>query len=524
MPQLVTTDQLRQLEASLLGRTNIRPRSITEDKLAEGAASAAVVRDGVISDVHIGTLTLDALTVTGSMESSNFVTGSAGWHINADGSAEFHDLTVTATITGGSIDIGGNDTTSFHVDTSGQMWLGHGTFGSAPFRVTAGGDLTATSVTVTGTVNATGGIISGATGDVGTNALQWDASGNLWSGAATYAAAPFKVSSAGELTATEGIFQTADQGSGYLELGSAGAGEYIWGYTGHANELASGRMGFTQDVGAIGIFSVYPPRFNTGSAPMFRLYETSGTNYSTFENIDYVEIVGDLRVDGGSEAAPSVCDKDDTDTGIYWPSANVLGFTASGNNIMRMGTNSVSISHEDAHDVSSGYLLYMKDSTDASIIQRIDHAGENTTTSKIGIDIRLGANNSNSPGTNDDFMTFRKGDGTIVGSIDGTGSSGTNFNTTSDRRIKENIRPTEAAVLFDKIRWRTFEMTETGETRHGVVAQELWKVPELAYMVRKGNSKKGNVRLWTVAESGLVHIVAAKLVQLEQRLQELEAA
>ena len=50
-------------------------------------------------------------------------------------------------ISGGTIDIGGSDSTSFHVDSDGNLFLGAGTFGSAPFKVSNAGALTATSVT-----------------------------------------------------------------------------------------------------------------------------------------------------------------------------------------------------------------------------------------------------------------------------------------------------------------------------------------------------------------------------------------
>tara|TARA_Y100000592_G_C5447586_1_gene306876 strand:- start:36 stop:1655 length:1620 start_codon:yes stop_codon:yes gene_type:complete len=53
-------------------------------------------------------------------------------------------------ITGGSIDIGGSDASSFHVDTDGNMFLGAGTIGSAPFKVSNAGAVTATSGSIGG--------------------------------------------------------------------------------------------------------------------------------------------------------------------------------------------------------------------------------------------------------------------------------------------------------------------------------------------------------------------------------------
>ncbi len=60
--------------------------------------------------------------------------------------------TFTGELNGGTINIGGNDSTSFHVDSAGRMWLGAGNsaFDDAPFRVTSGGAVTATNLTLTG--------------------------------------------------------------------------------------------------------------------------------------------------------------------------------------------------------------------------------------------------------------------------------------------------------------------------------------------------------------------------------------
>lgn len=64
-------------------------------------------------------------------------------------------------ITAGSIDLG-SGTASWHVDTSGNQWIGSGTFGTAPFRVTNGGDVTMNSVTILD--KASGNVILNAGG------------------------------------------------------------------------------------------------------------------------------------------------------------------------------------------------------------------------------------------------------------------------------------------------------------------------------------------------------------------------
>ena len=63
--------------------------------------------------------------------------------------------------------IAGSGTTRVSLDTANGIHLGNNTFSSAPFRVTRAGALTATSVTITGEVNATSGVTADAITKVG---------------------------------------------------------------------------------------------------------------------------------------------------------------------------------------------------------------------------------------------------------------------------------------------------------------------------------------------------------------------
>lgn len=100
--------------------------------------------------------------------------------IATDGSATFSgtlsgvDGTFTGTLSGGAfsggtLDIGGDDATSFHVDSGGGIWSGASVANkaTAPFRVSSAGALVATSATITGTI--TGSTITGSTFQTGTS-------------------------------------------------------------------------------------------------------------------------------------------------------------------------------------------------------------------------------------------------------------------------------------------------------------------------------------------------------------------
>lgn len=108
------------------------------------------------------------LTAAGAVTMAGTITATAG----AIGGFTINSNTITATDfeidpSGKRITIG-SGTDIFIADGDEGLWLGHGTFGSAPFRVTKAGVLTATDATMTGTVTATAGQIAG-----------WDISGNI---------------------------------------------------------------------------------------------------------------------------------------------------------------------------------------------------------------------------------------------------------------------------------------------------------------------------------------------------------
>lgn len=109
--------------------------------------------------ITTGTLGAAEITLNGAnsiIKSSNYSAGSLGWKITGLGDAEFNDLTVRT-----ALDIGGSDASSFHVDVNGNLWLGASTYGSAPFKVSNTGALTATGANISGAITAISGTFNG---------------------------------------------------------------------------------------------------------------------------------------------------------------------------------------------------------------------------------------------------------------------------------------------------------------------------------------------------------------------------
>ena len=234
---------------------------------------------------------------SGSGAAETFISGSQGklrisssnFHLDDDGSVTMQG-TITATAGGtiGGFTIGSDNLTAtnfvlnttdkslsmgsgnniFIADADTGIQLGHATFGSAPFRVTPAGVLTATSATIQGAITATSGdiggfninsttlfsdskefVITGSTGQItgskvlftggkiggfelssttlsatnftidtsgksislgsGNNVFIADADSGIQLGHATFGSAPFRVSPAGALTATSATIQGA---------------------------------------------------------------------------------------------------------------------------------------------------------------------------------------------------------------------------------------------------------------------------------------------------------------------------
>ena len=142
--------------------------AITNAKIATAAIGTANIQDAAITNAKIDSLNASKITAgtisadriaAGSIDTSklNF-TPVSGSNVVATINASSEGITIDADTldlsgvlnVGDAINIGGSDSTSFHVDSSGNMFLGAGTIGSAPFKVTNAGVVTATNYTLTG--------------------------------------------------------------------------------------------------------------------------------------------------------------------------------------------------------------------------------------------------------------------------------------------------------------------------------------------------------------------------------------
>lgn len=127
---------------------SFNPVVFGESPSLQGAFTDNIDPSTIAAGEFIGQNTVQA----GYLQSSNFVTGSAGWRLTAAGDFEGNAGTFRGSLVANSIDIPDTTTAnSFHVNSSGDTWWGATAIGSAVAKVTKAGAATFTSVNIGGT-------------------------------------------------------------------------------------------------------------------------------------------------------------------------------------------------------------------------------------------------------------------------------------------------------------------------------------------------------------------------------------
>ena len=145
-----------------------------------------------------------------------------------------------------------------------------------------------------------------------------------------------------------------------------------------------------------------------------------------------------------------------------------------------------------------------------------------------GLDVADSANASGAT-----FCQFRNSASTPIGTITRVGTTNAVvYNTTSDGRLKENLRDfTDSGRLIDSLKPRVFDWKnsdENGKNVVGFVAQEEHAAdPIFAHIgaVSVGDEDPETItKQWQRSDSALIPILVAELKALRQRVAALETS
>lgn len=176
--------------------------------------SSASIRGGLKAEsVYINADNRWRRNNTDTAVSDEFKVGSSTKYLYFDGT----NLSFTGAISSGTIDIGGSDATSFHVDSAGNMWLGASTYAAAPFKVSSAGAFSATSGSISGSL-ISGGTISGTSININSGTFQVTSAGALTATSASIA---------GTINATSGSIGNLIISGGAIEYNDAVTSSYL---------------------------------------------------------------------------------------------------------------------------------------------------------------------------------------------------------------------------------------------------------------------------------------------------------
>jgi hypothetical protein len=422
--------------------------------------------------------TIDAngnITATGSINASGNITTSGtvtSGAINASG-----NITTSGTMTAGSISATGNITTSGTVTSGAINASGNITTSGS---ISATGNITTSGTVTSGTINATGNITTSGTMTAGSIS----ATGNITtSGTVTSGT----INASGNITTSGRISATAfGSQNGYEFKSSIDSTIFSIGNTGIVTLYSS----ITPTAGTM---------FVNGGIEAFSL--RAGLSVIAGD----IVASGKVNINGsGTKANPSLFWANDTGSGFYRPSDNVIGVSINGAQVASWTSGGVYIYNNGTNNRPS---LSWPNANDEDVDSGFYHPGDGA----IAVSIN---------GT--ERARWTTGGQEVVGTLSVAGNITATGNVTaySDKRIKTNILPlTQALSTVNAMRGVYFNLNADpgGKRNVGVIAQEIEEVfPEVVHTDSSEDQKK------SVAYGNITAILIEAVKELTAKVESLE--
>jgi hypothetical protein len=293
------------------------------------------------------------------------------------------------------------------------------------------------------------------------------------------------------------------------------------------------------------------------------LQTNSGTTALTIDTSQRAAFVA------GTAALPAITTTGDTNTGMWFPAADTIAFSEGGTEVMRLGSSGnvgIGTTGVDAGEGklniasstspvslhlfygtngdnyltcgSSGIQVFRTGSTER---MRIDSSGYTLigTTSQLG-----GANNqlnikaadiantayglaiqNAAASTGGRFINFVNSSNTTNGFVSQTNSTTVAYTTSSDYRLKENIKPLQNALdRVSLLKPVAFKWKESNDIGEGFIAHELAEIiPDAVCGNKDDIDNNGNPKYQGVDTSFLVATLTAAIQEQQTIINDLKA-
>ena len=224
-------------------------------------------------------------------------------------------------------------------------------------------------------------------------------------------------------------------------------------------------------------------------------------------------VTGVSTFSAGTAALPALTTTGDTDTGVWFPSANTIAFANNGIETARIESGCVVRINNTSNTgfVTEGAKLYIRNTgeclsmyndTGSGWIQRMN------ATSNAGTFY---------------FISFASG-GTGVGAITASATT-TTYATSSDYRLKENIaQMTGALATVAQLKPCTYTWKLNGSQGQGFIAHELAEVvPDAVTGEKNAVDAEGNIQPQGIDTSFLVATLTAAIQEQQVIIESLKA-
>lgn len=161
--------------------------------------------------------------------------------------------------------------------------------------------------------------------------------------------------------------------------------------------------------------------------------------------------------------------------------------------------------------------LHVRNDSNSSVF--VTHI-ENQSNGSTSYGLRVTAGNNSGSGTSQ-MIALTRPDGTVIGTVTQASATTVAYNTSSDQRLKSNIRNTSVGLQkILNVRVRDFEWNDSTEVSTGFIAQELWEIFPEVVTVGGENPK---TEPWGIDCSKLVPALVSAIQELAAEIELLKS-